>query len=1302
MVKVYSFFIFLISLVSANRLIAQRNVVQVDQYSGTASVVIPIYAIKNGSISTQINLVNQSVGVKVKDVEGIAGIGWQMSGGGMISREIRGLPDDCQKDNANNIRLGWLYNSNGVKIDNFAIANDGNVVTCTDETTDLASLNTNFSDTEPDLFSINAPGLSVSFVFDKNHQIQTIPYQDLKITYTTSISGEIEKFVVVNDQGVSYEFDNTSTTKSTKQTLSTFDSQSVSESSIVYFKTRFLQYKSGISSYNNWYLKNVTDANLNAINFSYTDGLAQNNVTPIELYIGTAAKATQYWIKDESFPRLLSSIWGGGTDASFTYNNNYYTSQSLLSKIKLSSGANYLLNYSSVMPLTGYYSRFFLRDITTDQCNSPAKYQFSYTDETFYYYYYKTSLGDSSSKNIDYWGHATSYSNPSTLLPGLNINPSNASFQRYQIVTDNISRPSYTVNLSGAERRLDPAVVGAGSVSKITYLDNGSTTMIYEPHDYYDPTAGAVVQGGGIRIKQIVDYDGINVAHNMVRNYSYSNPSTGITSGKPSSLPVYGFTRPYTGTGSNLDLWSNATVRSELDLSPNDHSIVYAHVKEAKNGSGFIAYEYYTPATNYDTSAFPSCVDCITSDWSPTVTFIARPGCATAGFMTNDKSTYPFAPNTNYDFERGLVKSVKVYNEAGGIVDETEYSYQRIGAPISVTGLRWDENGGFKAYSKYTIYTSTGELTKKVVQKRTDLPPYSQVRQSSSSYFYDSPFHHLSTRQEVANSDGTITKAFVKYVKDYNTGTINDAEVSAIHQLQLQNQNIPIEQYTQVQKPNNELKVTSGSLLKFKAFNFGSYSLYMPSQKLGFVSQNGITGFTTSSSSSGIFTYDPNYIPLESYLIYDSNGFLQTKDDHHKQVQTSLSSSVHHLPVAYISNAAADEIGYYNPNHLVDNSTFNVANGITGPYLGRAGVGSGSSTLDPGVPFSKVIKKNKNAKNYIFSIWLDSYGSGTFSITLTGTDNVPHVYPLNFTANNGTWKYYEIKVPVVNLSPTFNIDVQHNTTSVLFLTDVLFYPENAEVSTSDYRTATLSKIVQTNTNGISEYYASDNLGRLSLVYDQDKQIKARTSYLYQDTYQTFSDPTFSFSPVNNIIAGTDVRFYNATNYNPCQFTGITFTWDFGDGTAPLVTSSTLSLDHRYAVAGTYNVTLTVSALGQSNKSTKAVVVVLPPPIPEAPQLVIPVNYVNNSSGEITSIQLSQDGVVKYTFTGDELLAGDIMVPAQSYRVRVFCSGSYGSVKLDDGGLNYCSDYGGFNSYSFFANLIAPRSLTITIGNGNCN
>jgi len=80
MVKISFFFVFFISLISVNRLVAQRNIVQVDQYSGTANVVVPIYSIQNGSISTKINLVNRNGGVRVKDVEGAAGIGWQMTG----------------------------------------------------------------------------------------------------------------------------------------------------------------------------------------------------------------------------------------------------------------------------------------------------------------------------------------------------------------------------------------------------------------------------------------------------------------------------------------------------------------------------------------------------------------------------------------------------------------------------------------------------------------------------------------------------------------------------------------------------------------------------------------------------------------------------------------------------------------------------------------------------------------------------------------------------------------------------------------------------------------------------------------------------------------------------------------------------------------------------------------------------------------------------------------------------------------------------------------------------------------------
>jgi hypothetical protein len=1304
-------FALLFALFSINQsLFAQKNVVHVDHLTGTATTVIPVYTVVNGTLSAQVSLINSGKGIKVKDVEGSAGMGWDFSGGGKISRDIRGLPDDVKNDKSSNARLGWLYNNNGNKIDTyFSIANDGNTATCIDETTDVTNYNANFSDlsdTEPDLYSLEAPGLSCKFVFDKNHTIQIIPYQDLKITYTTnSTTGNIETFKVTDDKGVTYAFSATSSQQSTIQTLTSIGTppnvQTANEGSIAYFKTKYVQYKSGISAYTSWYLDSITDANRNAITFSYTDGLLQQSYTPVELYIGNTVKTVQYWVLNQSTPRLLNSIIGAASSAYFYYNNNTYTAQSLLSKITTGAGVGYLLNYSSVTPQSGNYSRYFLRDITSDQCNSALKYHFTYTGESYSGYSYKTALGDSSSKKIDYWGYASTYSNAeNSLLPAVSINPSNPALQRYQISADNLSRAAYSVSIPGADRRTDPSTVAAGSLSQITYFDNGATNLVYEAHDFYDPTAAAVVQGGGPRIKQVIEYDGINTANNIVKNYSYLNPATGTSSGVPISLPSYAFTRPYTGTGTTLQLWTSATVRSDVDLSTEDHGIIYSFAKVSRAGAGSTLYEYYTPATNYDATAFPSCYQCTTADWAPTTSYVARPGCGAAGFMSNDKITYPYAPNTNYDFERGMAKSIKDYNEAGNVVSETNFSYQRTGTPIAVTGLKWDDNGAFKSYSKYTIYTSADELTRQVVKKITDLPPSTQFTQTTENYFYESAYHRLATRQQSVKSDGTIENNYIKYVKDYNTSSVIDPAVNALAHLQQQNQNLPIEQYLQVQKPSSEIKVTGGSVLKFKEFNFGSYSLYLPFQKLGFASQNGVTGFVPATVSSGNFVYDANYMPIENYTIYDANGVLQTSDDNHKHLQTSLSSLNGKFPVASVSNAGADEIGYYNRSFDVGNASFQMENGTNITSVGRSNAGSLAVQMDAVAAGSKTIKKNVYAKNYIFSTWINAAAGNSISLILTGTDNIPHVYPLNYAATGGNWKYYEIKVPVASLSATFTAKFKNNS-STIFLTDVLFYPENAEVGTTDYSLGTRSKTSETNTNGVSTYYESDNLGRLTLVYDQDRQIIERKSYHFLDAYQVFSDPTFGFSPVENITTDTQVTFTANTSYNVCQFPGITHTWNFGDGTAPVQVNSSSggAPTHKFSSAGTYLVTLTANVPGYGTKTTTmAVVVAAPPP----PPLVIPVVYVNNSLGAINTVTFSQSGVVKYTFTGAQLQNGTAMIPAQSFQIKVTCTGSYGSVKLDNGSLYYCKDYYSTNSYTFLSGTLAvPNSVTITLENSGC-
>lgn len=167
---------------------AQNNIVQVDHLTGTANVRVPLFTIANGEVSVPVSLVYSGTGIKPKDTEGTAGMGWDLDAGGTITREVRGLPDDCKKDRAGNDRVGWLYNTNGTKINNFSLANDNNSSTCADETADLNYINSNFSDlsdTEPDIFFVNAPGLSFKMIIDNNHVVRTIPYMDVKISYTT-------------------------------------------------------------------------------------------------------------------------------------------------------------------------------------------------------------------------------------------------------------------------------------------------------------------------------------------------------------------------------------------------------------------------------------------------------------------------------------------------------------------------------------------------------------------------------------------------------------------------------------------------------------------------------------------------------------------------------------------------------------------------------------------------------------------------------------------------------------------------------------------------------------------------------------------------------------------------------------------------------------------------------------------------------------------------------------------------------------------------------------------------------------
>ncbi|WPU95214.1 hypothetical protein SNE25_06710 [Mucilaginibacter sabulilitoris] len=101
-------FVFFITVTFAQK-------VSVNNFTGTPGTTIPLYNIISGQLSLPVAAVYSGNGVQVKDVEGSAGIGWEVAAGGGVYRQLRGLPDDVKKDLLSNPRLGWLYNTNGAR-----------------------------------------------------------------------------------------------------------------------------------------------------------------------------------------------------------------------------------------------------------------------------------------------------------------------------------------------------------------------------------------------------------------------------------------------------------------------------------------------------------------------------------------------------------------------------------------------------------------------------------------------------------------------------------------------------------------------------------------------------------------------------------------------------------------------------------------------------------------------------------------------------------------------------------------------------------------------------------------------------------------------------------------------------------------------------------------------------------------------------------------------------------------------------------------------------------------------------------
>jgi RHS repeat-associated protein len=227
----------------------------IDLSTGAISPNLPLATL--GSTighSVGVNLVYTSgQGIRVNDIASRVGLGWELSTGGKITRQVRGIPDETENG-------GWLslnyYTSWWVNGDSHgfnAPVSGQNTIASTYLSQIIIETFTTIGyypghdlptvqaaravflrrlmerhpedyplDGEPDIFHFNVGSYSGKFLFNEQREIILLPHQDIKIEAVNPFSASGTAWIITTPDGIKYVFNNNHN-ESTKEYIITHD-----------------------------------------------------------------------------------------------------------------------------------------------------------------------------------------------------------------------------------------------------------------------------------------------------------------------------------------------------------------------------------------------------------------------------------------------------------------------------------------------------------------------------------------------------------------------------------------------------------------------------------------------------------------------------------------------------------------------------------------------------------------------------------------------------------------------------------------------------------------------------------------------------------------------------------------------------------------------------------------------------------------------------------------------------------------------------------------------------------------------
>ncbi|MGE7776566.1 hypothetical protein ACQKLP_17700 [Chitinophaga sp. NPDC101104] len=1132
----------------------------VSYFTGIPNISIPLLKIPSKSQEVNISISYQGGGIRADQQTGAVGLGWTLNAGGMITRTVRGNPDEgigikTTKDttrqwNSNTSRWdttiawgtetsrlwyenGWQggrYIDNGMYFDlpalyatltanNQAVKNSG-----TPNTTGLERYYARLSDGEPDIFYFNFGGQSGKFFFNGREAILLPHNPDIRITpifiqeidELKNTRNYFDGFVINMADGTEYRFGETPSAKISGE----------------------VGWNSGFSAPNGWALTMSIDrTSKDTVRFEY------------EQRIGLFRKpaVVQAFITQSNFD-ACSNLWGGlkidrfnearltrvltrKAEARLYYSDirERYAETSRLDSIRMFDRVTALPDRKVQFDYGNFKSgRMKLQTcLTIDKTNKVVMpYQFGYYDTAFRKDPSAPAEDFYSPYCQDYWG-----------------------FYNDSIRNDQEKSLILQCGNSGNRKAAWPQMQRDALVS-VTYPTGNKTIMEYEPHDFssgrkFDGTIGAgdfystdyhhnfdigdIV--GGLRIKRVLNYDPLR-GDTLIRRITYRD-----------------FTNPANSSG-HLDISPSliTSVLSYCSVSNTPRYLVSSHnLQQSANGEGHIGYRYVTVTEEKGGAGNGRTEYEFFNDLNTDSSFyfnVCDSGVNNCIIGNYDIITSWQPKRTMQNLLYGMEKAKRIYSQAGQLLQESRTNYRAIkyggmtravvmsaGAKNEICGTTpvfgepqqtvqgrpvvLAPNLSFQFVYSY-IMGKMAVLPKEMIN---DTYTTTGLKKTDTIFMeYNSPFHLNPTKKLSRSSEGDLRVEESYFSRDF-TDLAGD---STFKYLRKGGYNIPVATF---QQENG--KVTAGGYRKYKMAHAVDSVSILPKEEFALLTEEG--ELPSSLNLTSTYPKQLNY-PAAKFirianLDYDVNNNVIQLTGKGGSIRSITWDYDNTSAVSETKNAAITEVAYSSFETAANGRWSGSALRISGGIMGEKAYNltNGALTVS-GLPAGK---------EYLVSYW-----SNGAAATVNG------VAAAQGPLKQG-WRYYEHILPSTTTSVTVS--------GTVAIDELRLYPRQASMNTFAY--APLSGVTEMATpNGILQY-EYDGMGRLWLLRDLDGNITKSAEYFYAGFDHT--NPVWLNSGVlrckpcaANTAYNDTVRQAEQIDFNPRSSTFNTKRWsDIGVSTA---------------------------------------------------------------------------------------------------------------------------------------------------------